>query len=840
MANRRAPDDISGLPTAPGATDAAATPAELPVVPSEHYQLLKEHARGGMGRVLVGFDLRLGRSVAVKELLSQRPDAAVRFVREALVTARLQHPSIVPVHEAGRWPTGEPFYVMKLVQGRPLHLIIREERALERRLALLPVVIAVAEAMAYAHSRGVIHRDLKPANVVVGEFGETVVIDWGLAKDLAAKESEPAGPTTSDVAVGATLEGAIVGTPGYMAPEQAMGEPADARSDVYSLGAILYTTLAGAPPYPGLTPDAVLYQTQKGDPQPLVERQPGVPEDLLAVVAKAMARDPAARYESARELAADLKRFQTGQLVGAQRYSTAALVRRWLKRHRLEVGVAALALMVVAAMGALSVARVIRERDRADGERAVAERERAKAETARARESDRVDELVLAQARAALDRDPTASLAWLKRLNPSSPNWRAAHAVAANAAAHGVAERMLVGHDGAVNAVAFSPDSAWLATVGRDHTARLWPAAGGAPILLGSAAGELRAVAFSPDGKWLAAGGADARVRLWSTATRALRFLDGHHDAVESLAFSPDSALLASGSRDATLRLWEPSTGRARSTLSVRGPARQVAFAPDGSLVAARDAEGVRQFDAAGAPRPLADDSLPGTGGLAYSADGRWLAAGGTGETRLWDRRGGVRHIAALSPVNRVAFTPDGARLASVREDGSVVLTETADGVTRELAHHGEPSRDLAFSPDGKRLFAIRGPYARMWEMSSLAVHKLRAWHELDLSALGVSPDGTRVALAGLDGAVQLWRPATFAVERVPVPLLRALPPNAVTALSVGVRRFAAAAADYAIALWQPSGERRLAGHTGPVLRLAFSDDGALLASGGVDQTVRL
>jgi eukaryotic-like serine/threonine-protein kinase len=301
---------------------AASTPpdrAELPTVDPTFYEVAGEVARGGLGRILQARDRRLDRPVALKQLIQDTALGAHRFLREALVTARLQHPAIVPVYEAGRWPDGEPFYAMKLVNGRSLKEVIGEARGLNERLALLPNVIAVVDAIAYAHSQGVIHRDLKPSNVLIGPFGETVVIDWGLAKDLRATEEAQQGP------VGAapvwseplTLVGAVVGTPHYMPPEQARGEEVAERADVYALGALLYHVLAGAPPYRGADSSQVLAEVLTQPPASLEQLQPGLPEDLAAVVHKAMARDPAQRYPTAQELAEDLKRFQTGKLVQA-------------------------------------------------------------------------------------------------------------------------------------------------------------------------------------------------------------------------------------------------------------------------------------------------------------------------------------------------------------------------------------------------------------------------------------------------------------------------------------------------------------------------------------------
>jgi hypothetical protein len=358
-------------------------PASLPVVPRDRYAVEGEFARGGMGRILSAHDRRLGRPVALKELTSPAAPEAARFVREALVTARLQHPAIVPIYEAGRWPDGAPFYAMRLVSGRPLDALIRGAVSLPERLALLPHLLAVAEAVAYAHSQRVIHRDLKPANVVVGAFGETVLLDWGLAKDLrqpVAAEAAEAAAAPRAPGRDETVVGAVLGTPAYMPPEQARGAAVDERADVYALGAMLYYLLVGAPPHSGTTVQEVLAAAATQRPAPVSHREPGAPGDLVAIVEKAMDPDPVLRYPSAAELAVDLRRFQTGQLVSAHRYSTGELLRRWLRQHRAVVSVAAagaLALAVAAAVGFAAVRRQARiaeaERDRARLEAAKAE-----------------------------------------------------------------------------------------------------------------------------------------------------------------------------------------------------------------------------------------------------------------------------------------------------------------------------------------------------------------------------------------------------------------------------------------------------------------------------------
>jgi serine/threonine protein kinase len=321
--------------TAREQTEAALVRQEPPALPAEagdRYVLEREIAQGGMGRVFTGRDRRLGRAVAVKVLLDGDPGLARRFEREARVAARLQHPSIVTVYDAGFWPTGEPYLVMKHVLGRSLEKVIADAETLEERLALLPHLIAAADALAYAHDQGIVHRDLKPSNVIVGAFGETVVIDWGLAKDL--RLDEPEEPPVAGKGGGElTLAGAILGTPAYMPPEQAAGHPINARADVYALGAMLYQTLAGAPPGAG-TPPAQEGAPVRREPAPLAVVEPRAPADLAAIVAQAMAPEASRRYPSAFELAEDLKRFQTGQLVAARSYPLVVRAARWASKRR--------------------------------------------------------------------------------------------------------------------------------------------------------------------------------------------------------------------------------------------------------------------------------------------------------------------------------------------------------------------------------------------------------------------------------------------------------------------------------------------------------------------------
>lgn len=406
---------------------------------SERYRFGEVFARGGLGAVRRAEDRKLGRTVAIKELLRFDGKAVRRFVREAAITARLQHPGIVPLYDLGRDDAGRPFLCMRLIEGASLEQRIAACVGLAERLALLPYVIAAAEAVAYAHGQGVIHRDLKPANILVGARGEAVVIDWGLAKDmsLGTDAEEPAGGAIEGEVSDLTTAGSLLGTLRYMPPEQARGEAVDARSDIYALGAALYHVIAGVPPFADRRSAALVREVLEGRPRPLAEHVPGVPPALVAIVEKAMSHAPGRRYADAAALADDLRRFQAGLMVGAHAYSAGEVLRLWLRRHRAVVPVAAAALVALAGVTVSAFGRIREARDAAELQRdaaatatAEAERRAQEAEAARAIAARRADALVLSQARLALDVEPRAALGLLAQLGPDPTRDGAARVLA--------------------------------------------------------------------------------------------------------------------------------------------------------------------------------------------------------------------------------------------------------------------------------------------------------------------------------------------------------------------------------------------------------------------------
>jgi eukaryotic-like serine/threonine-protein kinase len=307
--------------------------AELPDLSGTRYRLLERVARGGMGVVYAAEDEKLQRRVALKvlDVPGTEGDLANRLLREARVLARLEHPGIVPVHDVGTLADGRVFYTMKFVEGQRLDKYIEKVNSVPDRLRLF---LRICDAVGFAHARGVLHRDLKPANIMVGPFGEVLVMDWGLAKLLRAEASNAACEADPDATVleqprqshsndstevsVVTGHGTVMGTPGYMSPEQSRGdvEHLDARSDIYSLGSLFQFMLTGQP--------------EKASAS--AARFPD--KSLEAICAKATSAAPSERYPSVQELALDVSRYVDGLAVGAHPETFLEKTARFYRRYR--------------------------------------------------------------------------------------------------------------------------------------------------------------------------------------------------------------------------------------------------------------------------------------------------------------------------------------------------------------------------------------------------------------------------------------------------------------------------------------------------------------------------
>ncbi len=894
----RAPDERTGdLGESWGEVDPVAA---LVPVERARYEVLGEFARGGLGRIFRARDRRTGRVVAIKEVLLAEPAVLRRFAREALVTANLQHPSIVPVYEVGRWPDGAPFFAMMLVNGRALDDLIAETPDPAARLGLLPHAIAVAEALAYAHGERVIHRDLKPANVLVGSFGETVVIDWGLARNLASDEPDAASrPMPVPAAGDQTVAGSVMGTPAYMPPEQARGEVVDERADVYAIGAMLYHLLSGARPYAEtVRAEYVLQRVIAGPPRPLTELAPEVPPELVAVVARAMAPTPADRYPTARGLADDLRRFTAGQLVGAHRYTARELVARWVRRNRALVATAAAALVGLGAFGAYSVRRIAAERDEATRQRGAAVRARALAERELGVGLEEFGRQALVAGNAAQAMTYLAA-SWghrpegepaLRFLAGQARN--ATEAVVAVAPGHAGptlwaartpdgslllstgfdrvlrawdlrARRVRWSHPGPVYA-GLSPDGARVASVDEQGALSVYATADGSTVQRATfAAGEeTLAIDWSADGARLAVGGRAGTVGLWGAGLRAAGAVRSaaHAGRIRDVRFSPDGALLASAGDDGAVLVWDAATGQPRARLTAhRGQVNSVAWLDATRVVSGGDDGAVIVWDARDgtAQRTLA----AGAGVYRVAVDrarGRIAAAVVDPSVLVWDARTGER-VASLGghrgSANDAMFSA--GQLLTTDEDGTLRRWD----VDRAAVVGSAPTEGVAFSMTaGHGFVALAGETARLrvlrdapdgW-LARLAGHRARV-RQVAFDAAGAtlytaSNDGTARAWDAATGAHRFTVGVSDPSPDLPAPSSDAPPPpnpHGMRAIAVtpDERSLVTTAEDGTVGVWDArSGAAlgRLDGHRGRVRDVTLTTDGAAAVTAGEDGSARV
>jgi WD40 repeat protein/serine/threonine protein kinase len=891
--------------TAPGST-------------ASRFQILHAHARGGIGVVSVAFDAELQREVALKQIKAESaddPDSRARFLLEAEVTGRLEHPGIVPVYGLGFDAEGRPYYAMRFVRGITLEEAIskfhaadsdRSRNPMERALALRQLLgrfINVCHTMAYAHSRGVLHRDLKPANVLLGPYNETLIVDWGLAKVLGRSQQSakpvaeasserkkefktsriipPLGQSSSTE----TVAGTAFGTPAFMSPEQAEGQldRLSPASDIYSLGAVLYTLLCGRPPFESAWCEvtSLLAQVKKGEFLPPRHVNSRVAKALEAVCLKAMANRPEDRYADAEKLAADIERWLGDEPVAAYREPAWAQALRWGRRHRPLVASAAVLLATAVAgltLGIILLGRAQRETE-AQRRLAVEQSQMAtfmsgeantRAETLHRR--DYVNRVNLAFREF---EDDNAALA--EQILYGCPsllrNWEWSY----------VQRLAHVELDTFVNAdtpqqydvwsLAFSPDGRRLVS-GSGPWFQAHSAATAALVVRDVESGRevfarrgwigaVQAVAFSPDGKHVIAG--------TGTTDSVTRGVLTCHDAatgqvlwrveepdvnILSLAYSPDGKTIACGcggfnnyNAIGYVRLRDAATGKNEGQVTGGpGGVTSVAFSPDGVQIALASRGLIDVWDVA--RRTLAFQlrgHLEFVYAVTFSPDGRWIASGGWDKTvRLWDRRTGELRRTLLGHrgfVRGISFRADSQQIITCSEDRSLRLWDVASG--RSLASfdgHMGFVHCVAFSPDGIR--AASGSMdgtIKVWPAAAfdpqVTFRNGSGW----VGTLAFHPDTSKVATAH-NGDIRVWDPRTGEeLWRVVGP--RGLLGRIALAFSGDGKILIASGPGGAVNLWDAaSGQlvRELVRSATPISDSALSPDGSLVAVTCDDGTIRI
>ena len=709
------------------------------------YHLLSELGRGGMGIVYRARQLSLNRVVALKLIAPEQlssPTAVERFEMEAKAAANLDHPNVVPVHDTGVFE-GRHYFSMRLVEGESLAAKMgdfwlplakstsRSKSALKaqatgRAMRIASVVATVADAVHYAHQRGVLHRDLKPGNILIDAAGQPYVTDFGLAKRVEADNS-------------LTLAGEVLGTPAYMAPEQAAGKTSQTTTavDIYSLGAILYELLTGRPPFQAGTSMELLHALLHDEPSVPRQLNPAVPRDLETICLKCLEKDPARRYTSARAFAEDLRHFIQGEPVQARAISAPDKLWRWCCRKPALAGT----LLILQVVLALGVAGILWQWRDARSNAAESRRIAYGSEIALAQEALRLNNF--GRVRNLLERQtPQPGQQDLRGFE-----WRYLWQIS-----RGDELFTFRGHSNCVAAVAVSPDGSLLATAALNETIRIWNLKTRKLIrVLERTAGTVKSLAFSPDGTNLATRGAQ-EVTLWDVKTWS---------PVRVLAAPSDFSFNASG--------W-------------------VEFSANGRWIATRLSQDKVQLWSTADWEPTISLSLPDQAPrrilsaiTALSGDGQFLAmVRGGGKVYLWNV---PQHLQiALLPfgpdIHSLTFSADGKFLAAGASDGRVKLWDV--DTTRAIAEwdaHANWVMGLAFSPDGHLLATGGGdqlihlwqvPQDATWEQSTnppAQIATLRG-HEDQVWALTFVQAGQFIVSGSQDGTAKLWRTAPSLSQR--------------------------------------------------------------------------